>query len=163
MDMETAALWIAGAIVATAMASFAVMWGRVRDFTEKHAAPLRAKSPEDRTLTDKLIIEADRRADMLNIDKYEVFLENYVAAYLLDIMKRAPVVGPLVVAADYVDDMMESLKRRNPDLAASLNQSVQTATERLAGAIGKAVLKKLPPAPVQDDGWRAPRVPIDTN
>lgn len=138
---EGMVLWLAGAIVAGAIGGFALLWKRVTDFTEKHAAPRRDKPLDERTLTDKLIIEADRRADLLNIQKYDEFLTNYVAAYITDILKRAPVVGPMIVAADYVDDMLESLSRRNPKLAAELDQDLETAKEKLAGAIGKAIQK----------------------
>lgn len=143
--MDNATLWVAGIIAAGIIALGGYFIRGLQGFTEKHAAPIRADKPNeaDRTLTEKLIVEADRRADLLNIEKYDIFLQNFVAMHLLDIMKTAPVVGPIATAADYVDRMLESLRRRNPDLAASMNQSRTTAQEKLAGEIGKVVKDKL--------------------
>ena len=123
--------------------------------SERFAAPRRAKAPEDRTLTDKLIIEADRRIDLINIQQLETFLTSFVAAHLDTIIKTAPVIGPMATAADYVDNALEAFRRRNPDLAAKTGMSAKTMQEKLAGAIGQATK----PALVQDDAWRAPKVP----
>ena len=51
--------------IATAVASLVVggLIAYAAATSERLAAPRRAKAPEDRTLTDKLIIEADRRID----------------------------------------------------------------------------------------------------
>lgn len=111
--------------------------------SERFAAPRRSKPVEDRTLTDKLIIEADRRIDMINIQQLETFLASFVSAHLDKIIKRAPVVGPLVTAADYVDDALESFRRRNPDLAAQTQMTAKTMQEKLAGAIGQATKDRL--------------------
>lgn len=156
---ENAALWIAGAIVAGGLAAFALLWSKVTAFTEKHAAPLRAKPENERTLTDKLIIEADRRADMLNIEQYNAFLTSYVSAYIVEILKKAPIVGPMEVAAEKVDDMLEKLRDGNPQLAKRLDQSYETAKRKLAGAIGDA-LQKQGIDIVGVDEWRAPRLDI---
>lgn len=163
MDENSIALWLAGVIVAAGLVGFAAIWKRVTDFTEAHAAPRRAKPEEDRTLIDKMIIEADRRADLLNIEQYNTFLESYVAAYLVDILKKAPVVGPMVVAADYVDDMLDKLADGNPELAKRLDQSYETAKRKLAGAIGQAMQENgVVIKPAVDDEWRAPHIPVSS-
>ena len=126
--------------------------------SERFAAPRRAKAPEDRTLTDKLIIEADRRIDLINIQQLETFLTSFVAAHLDTIIKNAPVIGPMATAADYVDDALEAFRRRNPDLAAATGITARTMQEKLAGAIGQAAKPVI--AKPADDGWRAPQVPV---
>ena len=66
-----------------------------------------------------------------------------IAAHLDTIIKSAPVIGPMATAADYVDDALEALHRRNPDLARALNPTKITVHEKLAGAIGKATKDQL--------------------
>ena len=131
--------------IATAVASLVVggLIAYAAATSERLAAPRRAKAPEDRTLTDKLIIEADRRIDMINIEQFEGFFASFVAAHLDTIIKSAPVIGPMATAADYVDDALEALHRRNPDLARALNPTKITVHEKLAGAIGKATKDQL--------------------
>lgn len=143
LDTEHVAFWIAGLMVAGGLIAFTALWRRVTDFTERHAAPARAVPESERTLQQKLAIEADRRADMINIEQYETFLTNFVASYITDILKRkeTQLQEPMEIADAYVDKMVETLERRNPDLAANLNQTIETAKERLAGAVGKVFLE----------------------
>lgn len=147
--------------IATAVASLIVggLFAYMAATSERFAAPRRAKPENERTLTDKLIIEADRRIDLINIQQLETFLTSFVAAHLDTIIKNAPVIGPMATAADYVDDALEAFRRRNPQLAAATGLSARTMQEKLAGAIGQAAKGAIAAKPA-DDGWRAPRVPL---
>lgn len=127
-------LWLAGALAAGVVGgSFA----RLSATSERYAAPARAKSPEDRTLTDKLIIEADARIDAFDVQRIEGFATDFIAAHLDDVLRQVPVLGPLATAAGMVDTALDAYRRRNPTVAARQAPSVATMTEKLAGAIGK--------------------------
>lgn len=133
--IDQAVIWIAGTVAALIIGA---IYGRLASTSEALAAPRRAKPAEDQTFIDKAIIEADKRIDALNIAQFEVFLTDFIAANLQTVIKTAPVIGPMATAADYVDDALEAFRRRNPDLAKTLNPSRQTMQEKLAGTIGKA-------------------------
>ena len=136
MIIDQLTLWIAGAVAVAVIAALVAIHRRVAAITEAHAAPRRAKPEEDQTLIDKAIIEADKRVDALNIQQFEGFLTDFVKANLDTILRKAPVIGPMATAADYLDPVFEAFRRRNPDLAQALNPSRETMQERLAGAIG---------------------------
>ena len=154
MEMSELTVAIATAIGGAAVVALAMLWKKVTDFTERHAAPLREIPEENRTLTQKLIIEADRRADMLNIEQYNKFLESYVAAYVTELLEKARVVGPMKAAEERVDDMIEKLADGNPELAVRLDQSYETAKRKLAGAIGEAL---------QKNGMALPEIRVDVD
>lgn len=135
--METITLAIAGVLAAAIIGALILVQQRVAVVSEKLAAPARAKTPEERTLTDKLAIEADKRIDALNIQQFEGFLTDFIDAHLDDVLRQVPVLGPLSTAAGMVENALDAFQRRNPDLAAQLKPSVTTMTEKLAGAIGR--------------------------
>ena len=91
---------------------------------------------------------------MLNIEQYNKFLESYVAAYVTELLEKAQVVGPMKAAEERVDDMIEKLADGNPELAARLDQSYETAKRKLAGAIGEAL---------QKNGMALPEIRVDVD
>lgn len=115
----------------------ASLWLIVTSFTEKLAAPRRAKLEAERTLIDKAVIEADRRVDLIDIDRLERFAADFVASYLDDILRMIPGINQIEIAANFAVKAHEAFKRRNPELNARQNPSIETITEKLAGAIGR--------------------------
>lgn len=126
---------IAAAIVAVA---FGLVVARI-DARSKQAL---AKTPADRTLVDKLVIEADRRLD--EIDRGH--LEKIIANVLLSNMdKVASTIGlPPKQAADlFVDDFFVALDARNPGLAARLPIGAGDVKELIAAGIGRVTAPDL--------------------
>ena len=157
MIIDQITLYIAAAVAAAIVAALILIHRRIASISELAAAPRRAKPEEDQTVIDRLIIEADKRIDALNIQQFEGFLTDFVAANIDQIIRTAPVIGPMAAAAEWLDPVFEAYQRRNPDLAKVQKPSRQTMQEKLAGAIGKTLQPVI--AKPADDGWRAPKVP----
>lgn len=148
--IEQLSAWIATGLATLVIGGF---FGWLAATSEEFAGPRRAKSEASRSLMDKAIIEADKRIDALNIAQLEGFFADFVAAHLDDIIRAAPVIGPMATAADYLGRATEAFRRRNPGLAAERDPDPQTMQEKLAGAIGRAAKDKLTEA-LRDAGVR---------
>lgn len=120
---------LATVIVATA---FGFLAGRI----DTRAKVALAKSPAERTLTDKLAIEADRRLDEIDRGHLTTVVDNVLSSR---IDKVAATIGlpPLAAADDFVDDFFADLRSRNPGLADRLPLGPEDVKKLIAAGIGR--------------------------
>ena len=132
MALGQAQMAVAGTLAA---AIVGVAFGLVAARIDSRAKLALAKSPEDRNLTDKLAIEADRRLDEIDRSHLETVIRNVLLA---NMDKLAANVGlPPKQAADlFVDDFFAALETRNPGLAARLPIRSSDVKDLIAAGIG---------------------------
>ena len=126
-----------GAIAGTIAAGIVgVAFGLVAARIDARSKLALAKTPAERTLTDKLAIEADRRLDAIDRDHLEKIIANVLTA---NMDKLAANVGlPPKAAADlFVDDFFAALDARNPGLAKRLPIKTQDVKDLIAAGIGR--------------------------
>lgn len=100
------------------------------------------KAPEDRTLTDRLIIEVDRRLDEIDRNHLETVVNNVLTANL-DRVMRTIGVPPLSAADTFVDDLFDALAKRNPRLYERTAEYLDRdkAKDLIAAGIGRITSK----------------------
>lgn len=104
--------------------------------SERFAAPARAKSPQDRTLIDKAIIEADKKIDALNIAKLETFISRFVLSRV-DRVLASQALDPMRQADEFLVEALDAWKRRNPDTALEMKIDPTSMRELIAAGIGR--------------------------
>lgn len=137
--LSQAQVAVVGTIAAVIVGGlFGFFAGRV----DARAKAALAKDPADRTLTDKLAIEADRRLDALDRAQLETIISNVL---LSNVDKVASTIGlPPKAAADiFVDDFFAALRERNPGLAARLPIGAESVKDLIAAGIGKITAKDI--------------------
>lgn len=126
--------------------------------SERFAAPARAKSPQDRTLADRAIIEADKRIDALNIAQLETFISRFVLSRI-DKVLAGPLLDPMRQADELLVEGIDAFKRRNPELAAQMKIDPTSMRELIAAGIGQVRKDALGQA-LADAGVRAENLPV---
>lgn len=109
----------------------AALLGAVVALVAKRSAPALAKTPEERTMWDRLAIEAQKRVEALERDQLQQFIANFLTQ---TVDRWAPMVPGLSAAAaadELLTDAYESITRRNPDLAAKLGVDRQAIQKTL--------------------------------
>lgn len=105
--------------------------------SERFAGPARAKSPQDRTLLDKAIIEADKRIDAINRQHLQEFISNFVASRI-DQVLGSQTLEPMRQADAMLVEALDAFKRRNPELAREITLDPTSFRELIASGIGRA-------------------------
>lgn len=121
-------------ILATALVGglFGFIAGRV----DARAKAALAKAPEDRNLTDKLAIEADRRLDEIDRRHLTTVVDNVLSARI-DRVAASLGLPPRAAADDFVDDFYAALQQRNPGLAGRLPIDADGVKDLIAAGIGR--------------------------
>lgn len=134
---QTINLSIAGfaAFVATVIVSTGLGWFASQ--SKKAAAPALQKSPEDRTLVEIAIIEANKRIQALDRQQLYDFIANEVASHSKKIV-NSPTFDPIRAADEVVTDSIERFRSRNPELAEKIDLTPQDFADLLAAGFGKA-------------------------
>ena len=104
--------------------------------SERYAGPARAKSPAERTLAEKAIIEADKRIDALNIGQLETFITRFVLSRI-DKVLTGPLLDPMRQADELLVEGIDAFRRRNPELAAQMKIDPTSMRELIAAGIGQ--------------------------
>lgn len=135
--IETALDQAQVAIVGTVAAGVVgVGIGFVAARIDARAKQAMSKSPEDRTLVDRLVIEADRRLDEIDRAHLETIISNVLLANMDKLAANAGL--PPKSAADlFVSDFFDALNARNPGLAARLPINAHHVKDLIAAGIGR--------------------------
>lgn len=136
MENDFNIVWLIGSVVTLVIGAG---FGYVSSKVTGAGDVIRKKSPEDRVLTDKLILEAEKRIEAMNVDRLSTFITSFILSRLPDMATKVTQgitpSDPMDIVKPHVSAAMSAWERRNKDTATQVKIGTQSMQEKLAGEL----------------------------